>query len=88
MILDHKFFGILDQGRGHLVIYETAEEDSNFSKGVEIVGNMELAVEALFSRTKALSKVGASGAGSANGSGSTGAAAAASSTKPAAGAKE
>ena len=56
MILDHKFFGILDQGRGHLIIYETAEEDGNFTKGVEIISNMELVVEALFGRAKSLVK--------------------------------
>lgn len=56
MILDHKFFGILDQGRGHLIIYERSEEDSNFTKGVEIIGNMGGVVEALFGRTKALGK--------------------------------
>lgn len=60
MILDHKFFGILDQGRGHLIIYESAEEDSNFSKGVEVIGNMENVVEALFGRTKTLVKTHAS----------------------------
>ncbi len=56
MILDHKFFGILDQGRGHLIIYEGSEEDSNFTKGVEVIGNMESVVEALFGRTKGLVK--------------------------------
>jgi 26S proteasome regulatory subunit N6 len=56
MILDHKFFGILDQGRGHLIIYESSQEDSNFAKGVEIIGNMEGVVEVLFGRTKALAK--------------------------------
>lgn len=59
MILDHKFYGILDQGRGHLIIYETAEEDRNFTKGVEVIANMENVVEALFGRTKALGKTSA-----------------------------
>ena len=56
MILDHKFHGILDQGRGHLIIYESAEEDSNFTKGVEIISNMENVVEVLFGRSKTLVK--------------------------------
>lgn len=56
MILDHRFFGILDQGRGHLIVYESSEEDVNFTKGVEIIGNMENVVEVLFGRTKALVK--------------------------------
>ncbi|KAJ1407747.1 hypothetical protein B484DRAFT_337157 [Ochromonadaceae sp. CCMP2298] len=54
MILDHKFFGILEQGRGHLIIYESAEGDGNFSKGVEIIANMGSVVEALFSRARGL----------------------------------
>lgn len=57
MILDRKFHGILDQGKGHLVVYETAAEDKNFSKSVEIIGNMENVVETLFTRSKALTKV-------------------------------
>eukprot|EP00388_Colpodella_angusta_P047307 GDKK01072337.1.p1 GENE.GDKK01072337.1~~GDKK01072337.1.p1 ORF type:complete len:105 (-),score=21.46 GDKK01072337.1:104-418(-) len=60
MILDRKFFGILDQGRGHLIVYETADEDTNFAKGVEVIGNMENVVEALFGRAKGLAKTHAS----------------------------
>lgn len=56
MVLDHRFSGILDQGRGHLIVYESSEEDSNFTKGVEVIGNMENVVEALFSRAKSLVK--------------------------------
>ncbi len=62
MILDHKFSGILDQGRGHLIVYASVEGDSNFARGVDIIANMGLAVETLFSRAKGLAKtsVGAS----------------------------
>lgn len=59
MVLDKKFFGILDQGRGHLIIYESADEDVNFTKGVEVIANMENVVEALFGRSKALVKTNA-----------------------------
>lgn len=56
MILDHKFSGILDQGKGHLIIFDSTEEDTSFSRGVEIISNMGLVVEALFARAKGLSK--------------------------------
>lgn len=47
MILDHRFSGILDQGKGHLIIYDTAPADNSFSTGVEIIQNIGLVVEAL-----------------------------------------
>lgn len=56
MILDHKFFGILDQGKGHLIIYETSKEDFNFAKGTEIINNLGQVVDALFGRTKTFGK--------------------------------
>lgn len=33
MVLDRKFFGILDQGRGHLLVYDSAPDDTSFSRG-------------------------------------------------------
>eukprot|EP01038_Epipyxis_sp_PR26KG_P005073 gene5073-7079_t len=56
MILDRKFFGILDQGRGHLIVYETESDDNAFKSGLEIISNMGLVVEALFARTKGVTK--------------------------------
>ena len=52
MILDRRFSGILDQGKGHLVIYESTDEDLSFSKGTEIIANMGLVVESLHVRAK------------------------------------
>ena len=52
MILDNKLYGILEQGKGHLVIYESAIADANYSRALEIVQNMGDAVEGLAGRTK------------------------------------
>jgi 26S proteasome regulatory subunit N6 len=57
MILDHKFYGILDQGKGHLIIYQSTSEDFSFSKSTEIINNLGQVVDALFSRSKAINKV-------------------------------
>eukprot|EP00602_Paraphysomonas_sp_CaronLab_P012908 CAMPEP_0185040226 /NCGR_PEP_ID=MMETSP1103-20130426/38029_1 /TAXON_ID=36769 /ORGANISM="Paraphysomonas bandaiensis, Strain Caron Lab Isolate" /LENGTH=473 /DNA_ID=CAMNT_0027579435 /DNA_START=20 /DNA_END=1441 /DNA_ORIENTATION=- len=55
MILDRTISGILEQGKGHLVIYDAAHEDTSFTQGVEIISNMGLVVDALSSRAKGLS---------------------------------
>lgn len=57
MILDHKFSGILDEGRGHLIIYDSSSEDLSFAKGVKIIGNLNAVVDVLFQRAKGLSRV-------------------------------
>ena len=46
------YIGILDQGKGHLLIHETSTEDISFSKGGEIITNMGSVVEALYGRAK------------------------------------
>ena len=56
MILDHKFSGILDQGRGHLLVYESTPEDANYTHGMEVIANMGLVTDALSSRAKGLTK--------------------------------
>ena len=56
MILDHQFYGILDQGKGHLIIYEGSKEDKAFTQGLEVINNMGSVVDALFSRAKAIEK--------------------------------
>jgi len=56
MILDHRFSGILDQGKGHLVIYEDSGEDVSYSKSIEIITNIGLVVETLTSRAKGEAK--------------------------------
>lgn len=60
MILDRKLAGILDQGQGHLVVYESGGDDhSNFGKAVDIIAHMGLVVETLFARAQALTKTAA-----------------------------
>ena len=44
--------GILDQGKGHLLIHETSTEDVSFSRGSEVITNMGAVVEALYGRAK------------------------------------
>jgi len=34
MILDHKFHGILDQGRGQLIVYENPVEDVRYNNHI------------------------------------------------------
>lgn len=54
MILDGKFQGILDQGKGQLVVYEESEKDYAMEKGLDVIANMDLVVSSLFERSKAL----------------------------------
>jgi 26S proteasome regulatory subunit N6 len=54
MILDGKFQGILDQGKGQLVVYEENETDSTMEKGLQVIANMDKVVTSLFERSKAL----------------------------------
>ena len=54
MILDHRFSGILDQGKGHLIIFPPKKDVSNMTKGLEIIENMSQAVQTLAARAKKL----------------------------------
>ena len=54
MILDGKFQGILDQGKGQLVVYEESEKDCAMEKGLDVIANMDAVVTSLFERSKAL----------------------------------
>jgi 26S proteasome regulatory subunit N6 len=54
MILDGKLKGILDQGAGQLVLYESSEADRALEKSLEVIGNVDTAVTSLFARSKAL----------------------------------
>mmetsp|Transcript_19223 Transcript_19223/g.24807 ORF Transcript_19223/g.24807 Transcript_19223/m.24807 type:complete len:155 (+) Transcript_19223:2-466(+) len=54
MILDGKFLGILDQGRGQLIAYDEMPEDQAFANGLEVVSNMGSVVDSLFKRAQTL----------------------------------
>ena len=65
MILDGTLNGILDQGKGQLILYETveldgtttADEHSVASKSLQVIENMDSVVTSLFERSKALRTV-------------------------------
>jgi 26S proteasome regulatory subunit N6 len=54
MILDGKFQGILDQGKGQLIVYEEGEKDAAMELGLEVISNTDEIVSTLFERSKAL----------------------------------
>ncbi|CAN0016739.1 unnamed protein product [Heterosigma akashiwo] len=54
MILDGKFQGILDQGRGTLIARPPAEEDAALASALGVVANMGEVVDSLFKRAQAL----------------------------------
>eukprot|EP00580_Thalassiosira_gravida_P016522 CAMPEP_0201658444 /NCGR_PEP_ID=MMETSP0494-20130426/1313_1 /ASSEMBLY_ACC=CAM_ASM_000839 /TAXON_ID=420259 /ORGANISM="Thalassiosira gravida, Strain GMp14c1" /LENGTH=474 /DNA_ID=CAMNT_0048135431 /DNA_START=237 /DNA_END=1661 /DNA_ORIENTATION=- len=54
MILDGKFNGILDQGKGQLIVYEDADADKAMEKGLKVIENMDKVVTSLFSRSQNL----------------------------------
>jgi len=56
MILDGKFLGILDQGKGQLIAYEESPVDQAFAHGLEVVNNMGSVVDSLFKRAQVLVK--------------------------------
>jgi 26S proteasome regulatory subunit N6 len=50
MILDGKFQGILDQGKGQLIIYEETESDRAMEKGLQVLEHMDQVVTTLFAK--------------------------------------
>jgi len=52
MILDKKFKGTLDQGRGQLIIYDDEKQDLSFEHGIDVITNMGNVVESLHKRAE------------------------------------
>ncbi|KAG2520623.1 hypothetical protein JM16_005442 [Phytophthora kernoviae] len=54
MILDHKFHGILDQGKGQLIVYDSPTEDKTYTSGLGVIENVGNIVDNLFRRAEKL----------------------------------
>jgi len=54
MILDGTLNGILDQGKGHLIVYESGINDYTQEKGLELISNTDKIVSSLFVRSQVL----------------------------------
>ena len=54
MILDHKMLGILDQGRGQLIIHPESHVDETYKLGIDVIANMGEVVTSLFRRADSL----------------------------------
>lgn len=50
LILDGKFYGILDQGKGQLIVYDNPQEDQAYVSGLELIDHVEQVVGSLFRR--------------------------------------
>lgn len=54
MILDRRLNGILDQGKGQLIVYEDNEKDLAMEKGLEVIANMDNVISSLFAKSRKL----------------------------------
>jgi len=54
MILDKKLSGVLDQGQGLLIIFESSEEDKAYEAALGLIQNMGKVVDALYHKAKNL----------------------------------
>ncbi|XP_032807114.1 26S proteasome non-ATPase regulatory subunit 11 isoform X1 [Petromyzon marinus] len=54
MILDKKFYGILDQGEGVLIVWEEPPVDKTYESALETIQSMSKVVDALYNKAKKL----------------------------------
>lgn len=54
MILDKKFYGVLDQSNGWLIIYDEPKIDQNYDLCLNILKNMSTAVDSLYNKASLL----------------------------------
>jgi len=51
MILDKVFHGVLDQGRGCLLIYDEPESDNSYGAAIETLEQVGKVVDSLYAKT-------------------------------------
>ncbi|KAF8967234.1 PCI domain-containing protein [Flammula alnicola] len=51
MILDKVFYGVLDQGRGCLIVYDQPEADNTYGAAIETLAQVSKVVESLYAKT-------------------------------------
>ncbi|EIW73987.1 proteasome regulatory particle subunit [Coniophora puteana RWD-64-598 SS2] len=51
MILDKVFYGVLDQGRGCLLVFDEPEVDNSYGAGIETLEQVSNVVESLYAKT-------------------------------------
>ncbi|KJH43501.1 PCI domain protein [Dictyocaulus viviparus] len=56
MLLDKKFFGVIDQHNGTLRIYQTPRKDITYQKSVELIRALSKAVDGIYNRASSLLK--------------------------------
>lgn len=54
MILDRKLIGVLDQGAGMLILFESNEENKAYEAALGLIHNMGKVVDALYHKAKNL----------------------------------
>mmetsp|Transcript_29014 Transcript_29014/g.71122 ORF Transcript_29014/g.71122 Transcript_29014/m.71122 type:complete len:435 (-) Transcript_29014:122-1426(-) len=55
MILDQKFTGILDAGKGALIAYQDTPDNETYETGIQVIENMGKVVDSLYTRASHLS---------------------------------
>lgn len=56
MLLDKKFFGVIDQHNGTVRVYQTPHKDKTYQKSVELIRALSKAVDAIYSKAGPLLK--------------------------------
>lgn len=54
MILDKKFYGILSQGEGVLILFDDVTVDQTYETALEVISSMSLVVDSLYHKAKQL----------------------------------